>query len=418
MPYESVKGMNDILPPESALWGELQQKARRLFENFGFSEIMTPIVERTDLFTHSIGQTTDIIEKQMYTFEDKKGDSLSLRPEATAPVVRAYLEHRLYDPDPYRKFYYWGPMYRYERMQKGRYRQFYQFGLEVFGAVSPRIDAETIYLVTQFYKDVGVKSFEVQISSIGCQQCRPPYREKLSAYLKPLSSQLCAECQRRLEKNPLRILDCKQGHCRELAAKAPKIIDHLCQPCEDHFEGLKEALHQLNVENVIHPNIVRGLDYYMRTAFEIVSSDLGSQDALGGGGRYDGLVKTLGGADIAGFGFAGGVERLVMVLAKTFTPSIDLYVAALGQKAQAFSYALTNKLRTKGIRTEIDYGDLPLKNQMKKGDRLNARFVLIIGDQEMDAGEAILRNMSTKEQVNIPFGDLQEAIQKRVKPHP
>lgn len=415
MPYENVKGMNDILPPESSLWGELETLARRLFESFGFSEIITPVVERTDLFTHSVGQTTDIIEKQMYTFEDKNGESLSLRPEATAPVVRAYLEHRLYDPDPYRKFYYWGPMYRYERMQKGRYRQFYQFGLEVFGAPSPRIDAETIYLVTQFYKEAGVKSFDVRINSIGCPACRPPYREKLSTYLKPFSSQLCTECQRRLEKNPLRVLDCKQAGCQEIAVKAPRLIDHLCQPCGDHFEGLKEALHQLNVENVIHPNIVRGLDYYTRTAFEIVSSDLGSQDALGGGGRYDGLVKTLGGADIPGFGFAGGIERLVMVLSKTTTLSVDLYVAALGEKALAFSYALTNKIRMQGIRTEIDYGDLPLKNQMKKADRLNARFVLMIGDQEMDAGEAILRNMTTKEQVKIPFGDLRDAIQKRVK---
>lgn len=415
MPYENVKGMNDILPPESSLWGELETLARRLFESFGFSEIITPVVERTDLFTHSVGQTTDIIEKQMYTFEDKNGESLSLRPEATAPVVRAYLEHRLYDPDPYRKFYYWGPMYRYERMQKGRYRQFYQFGLEVFGAPSPRIDAETIYLVTQFYKEAGVKSFEVRINSIGCPACRPPYREKLSTYLKPFSSQLCAECQRRLEKNPLRILDCKQAGCQQISTKAPKLIDHLCQPCGDHFGGLKEALHQLNVENVIHPNIVRGLDYYTRTAFEIVSSDLGSQDALGGGGRYDGLVKTLGGADIPGFGFAGGIERLVMVLSKPVTLSVDLYVAALGEKALAFSYALTNKLRMQGIRTEIDYGDLPLKNQMKKADRLNARFVLMIGDQEMNAGEAMLRNMTTKEQVKIPFGDLRDAIQKRVK---
>ncbi len=407
--------MNDVIPPESSFWGELQLKARRLFESFGFSEIITPVVERTDLFTQSVGQTTDIIEKQMYTFEDKKGERLSLRPEGTAPVVRAYLEHQLYHPDPYKKLYYWGPMYRYERTQKGRYRQFYQFGVEVFGAPSPRIDAETIYMVTQYYKEVGVKSFEVQINSMGCQTCRPPYREMLLSYLRPLSSELCADCQRRLEKNPLRTLDCKEERCRVSTKKAPKIVDHLCQSCKDHFQGLKEALHQLNVENVMNPNIVRGLDYYVRTAFEIVSSDLGSQDALGGGGRYDGLVKALGGADIPAFGFAGGIERLVMVLSRDLSSSIDLYVAALGPKAEAFSFALTNKLRMQGIRTEIDYNDFPLKQQMKKGDRFNARFVLIIGDQEMEAGEAILRNMSTKEQLKIPFGELRQAIPEKVK---
>src|SRR3989338_8429873 len=313
MSYTSVKGMDDIVPPQSFLWADIEKKARHIFESFGFSEILTPVVERTELFTRGVGQTTDIVEKQMYTFLDKNGESLSLRPEGTAPVVRAYIEHQLYHPDPYQKFYYWGPMYRYERMQKGRYRQFYQFGVEVFGAESPRVDAETIFMLRELYDALGIKNFEIQINSLGCKTCRPPFREKLFTFLKSKKSSLCEECQRRLEKNPLRILDCKNERCQGVAGEAPQLTHHLCAECKNHFDGVKVSLNQLNVVFTVNPHIVRGLDYYVKTAFEIVSSGLGAQNALGGGGRYDGLVAELGGPDIPAFGFACGIERLLMM---------------------------------------------------------------------------------------------------------
>src|SRR3989338_4536022 len=408
MSYTSVKGMDDLCPPESYRWAEIEKKAKAIFESFSFSPIVTPAVERTELFTRGIGRATDIVEKQMYTFFDKNGESLSLRPEGTAPVVRAYLEHQLYHPDPYQKFYYWGPMYRYERMQKGRYRQFYQFGVEVFGALSPRVDAETIFMLIQLYQSLGIKNFEVQLNSLGCKTCRPAFREKLLTFLKSKKSSLCEECQRRLEKNPLRILDCKNESCQAVAMKAPSVTDHLCADCKVHFEGVKVSLTQLNVPYVVNPHIVRGLDYYVKTAFEIVSSGLGAQNALGGGGRYDGLVAELGGPDIPAFGFACGIERLLMMLETKEKPksTCDLFIAALGPKAQAFSYGLINKLRVQGVCAEIDYDDRPLKTQMKKADRMNSSFVLIIGDDEMNKGEAVLRNMRTKEQKSIPFEEI------------
>lgn len=417
MSYTSVKGMDDVWPPQSLLWAQVEKKARHLFEAFGFSEIITPVLERTELFTRTVGQTTDIVEKQMYTFLDKNGDSLTLRPEATASVVRAYIEHQLYHPDPYQKFYYWGPMYRYERMQKGRYRQFYQFGVEVLGASSPRIDAETIFMLTELYRMLGVKNFEVQINSLGCKTCRPPFRESLLAFLTSQKSSLCEECQRRLEKNPLRILDCKNETCQSVAKQAPHMTDHVCVECKNHFEAVKVSLNQLNVIFQINFNIVRGLDYYVKTAFEIVSSGLGAQNALGGGGRYDGLVAELGGPDVPAFGFAGGIERLMIALQNQsdVKSTCDLFIAALGPKAQAFSYGLVNKLRLQGVRAEVDYEDRPLKTQMKKADRLKCSFVLIIGEDEMSKGEAVLRNMKTKEQKSIPFDKISEVIRRELQ---
>ncbi len=417
MSYTSVKGMDDIFPPQSFLWAEVEKKTRHLFEAFGFSEIITPVLERTELFSRGVGQTTDIVEKQMYTFLDKNGDSLSLRPEGTASVVRAYIEHQLYHPDPYQKFYYWGPMYRYERMQKGRYRQFYQFGVEVFGAESPRVDAETIFMLTQLYQSLGIKNFEVQLNSLGCKTCRPPFREKLLTFLKSKKSSLCEECGRRLEKNPLRILDCKNEGCQTIAKQAPHMRDSLCTDCKNHFEGVKISLIQLNVTFTVNPNIVRGLDYYVKTAFEIVSSGLGAQNALGGGGRYDDLVAELGGPTVPAFGFACGIERLMMTLEnkEETQTSCDLFIAALGDKAQAFSYGLINKLRVQGVRSEIDYDNRPLKTQLKKADRMNSRYVLMIGDDELSKGEALLRNMTTKEQKSVAFGDILEVVQKELK---
>ncbi|HBQ21526.1 MAG: histidine--tRNA ligase [Deltaproteobacteria bacterium GWA2_38_16] len=416
MSYTSVKGMDDLCPPESYRWAEIEKKAKAIFESFSFSPIVTPAVERTELFSRGIGRATDIVEKQMYTFLDKNGESLSLRPEGTAPVVRAYLEHQLYHPDPYQKFYYWGPMYRYERMQKGRYREFHQFGVEVFGSASYRIDAEIIFMMMHLYRELGVKKFEIQLNSLGCHECRPKYREQLLKELRGQKSALCADCQNRLEKNPLRTFDCKNEGCQKIAQTTlPRMVDHLCEPCKAHFEGVKTALNQLNTPFILNPNIVRGLDYYVRTTFEIVSGDLGAQNALGGGGRYDGLVKELGGKDTPAFGYAGGIERLLLVLENETQPKygVNVFVAALGPKAQAFSYGLIHKLRLKGIKCEIDYDDSSLKAQMKKADRMNSQCVLIIGEDEMNKGEAILRNMSTKEQKTIPFGEILDEFKKK-----
>ncbi|MBI2645692.1 MAG: histidine--tRNA ligase [Deltaproteobacteria bacterium] len=419
MSYTSVKGMDDIVPPQSCLWADIEKKARHIFESFGFYEIKTPVVEKTELFTRGIGTATDIVEKQMYIFTDKNGDSLALRPEGTAPVVRAYIEHQLYHPDPYQKLYYMSPMFRYERMQKGRTRQHMQLGAEVFGASSPRIDAEVIFMLTQFYQAIGIENFKVQINSLGCKACRPGYREKLLAHFRHRISELCEDCKKRLEKNPLRILDCKNEQCQKVAVSAPQMTNHLCAECRAHFEGVKTSLNQLNVTFEVNPNIVRVLDYYVRTTFEIVSSDLGAQSALGGGGRYDGLVAALGGPDVSGIGFGSGIERLIIALEKkvplgSATPQnyVDLFISALGPKAQAFSYGLINKLRLQGVRAEVDYDDHPLKTQMKKADRMNSRFVLIIGEDEMNKGEAILRNMNTKEQKSIPFGDILNEMEK------
>jgi len=414
--YKSLRGMSDLLPPESLLWGRIRRTAQELFENFGFSEILTPVLEKTDLFTRNVGQTTDIVEKQMYTFEDKRGDSISLRPEGTTPVVRAYLENQLYHPDPYKKLYYWAPMYRYERMQKGRYRQHTQVGAEVFGIDHPHIDAETIYMLTQFYDAVGLKSYQVEINSLGCQDCRPKYRVLLLKALRPQIKDLCADCNRRLEKNPMRTFDCKQEGCVEIAATLPLLMDHLCEACSKHFDQVKVSLGQLNLAFTVNPKIVRGLDYYVRTAFEIIGENLGAKNALGGGGRYNGLIKSLGGNDIAGFGFGAGIERLVLALEDEAKPKpeIDLFVAALGGKAQSFSYALVNKLRLQQLSVEIDYEDRPLKKQMQRADRMNAKYVLIIGENEIDKGEAVLRNMTTKVQKDLSIGKLLETVKQEI----
>lgn len=419
MPYTSVKGMNDILPPQSFLWAEIEKIVHPIFKSFGFSPVMTPVVEKSELFSRSIGAACDIVEKQMYVFKDEGDDEfLALRPEGTASVVRAYIEHHLAKENPYRKLYYWGTMYRHEKMQKGRSREFHQFGAEVFGSSSPRTDAETIFMLVSILKALGVKNFEVQLNSLGCKECRPEYRKDLISFFQKKRPELCQDCQKRLEKNPLRILDCKNEGCRKTAKQAPKVLDHLCQGCEEHFKLVQSALTQLKVSFVLNPNIVRGLDYYVRTAFEIISSDLGAQNALGAGGRYDGLVEELGGENIPAFGFAFGVERLALILdnERKFKDVLNLFVAALGEKAQSFSFELVNELRLKGIRTEMDYEDRPLKYQMKKADRLNAAFVLILGDDEFSKGHAILRNMETKEQKSIPLDRLWPILEKEIQP--
>ena len=307
MGITAIRGFNDILTDEVGKWQFVEKTAREVFEGFGFSEIRIPILERTDLFSRGIGEATDIVEKEMYTFTDKGGGSLTLRPEATASMARAYLEHQLYTFDPVAKLYCIGPMFRYERPQKGRYRQFYQIDAEVFGVGNPVVDAEVIVMLIHFLRRVGLEKLEIQINSLGCRDCRPRYRDGLKAYLTKKSFQLCEDCQRRIQTNPLRIFDCKVETCQKAISDAPKVSDFICGECGQHFDKVKEFLSMAGLDYVLNPRMVRGLDYYTRTAFEVVSYDLGSQNAVTGGGRYDNLFQEIGGLDIPGIGFAIGM---------------------------------------------------------------------------------------------------------------
>ncbi len=417
MGITAIRGFNDILPSEIGKWQFVEKTAREVFENFGFAEIRIPILERTELFARGIGEATDIVEKEMYTFMDKGGGSLTLRPEATASMARAYLEHKLYTFDPVAKLYCIGPMFRYERPQKGRYRQFYQIDAEVFGVGNPVVDAEVIVMLVHFLRRVGLEKLELQINSLGCRDCRPRYREGLKAYLKEKSFQLCEDCQRRLQANPLRIFDCKVQTCQEAIADAPKVSDFICVECQSHFGRVKGYLSTAELDYVLNPRMVRGLDYYTRTAFEVVSYDLGAQNAVTGGGRYDNLFQEIGGLDIPGIGFAIGMERLVSLLSKDkdFVLHPHLFIAAPGKGADEGAYRLANQLHLEGIRAEFDYEGKSLKSQMRRADKLKARYVLILGEEELKKGRAVLRNMADQSQEEIPLDNLPETLKRKIR---
>ncbi len=416
MEIKAIRGFNDILPDEIGKWQFVEKIAREIFEGFGFSEIRIPVIERTELFTRGIGEATDIVEKEMYTFTDRSGNSLTLRPEATASMARAYLEHQLYAFDKVAKLYFIGPMFRYERPQKGRYRQFYQIDAEVFGVENPLVDAEVITMLMHFLKEVGLEKLELQINSLGCRNCRPRYRGVLKDYLERRSFKLCEDCQRRLSTNPLRVFDCKTETCQEALGEAPKVIIYLCSQCQDHFEKVKKYLEIAGLHFIINPAMVRGLDYYTRTTFEVISNQLGSQNAVTGGGRYDNLFQEIGGLDIPGIGFAVGMERLVSLLPrdKGARPNLPLFIAALGERAYQEAYQLANRLHLQGVRVELDYGGKSLKSQMRRADKLKARYVLILGEEELKRGKAILRNMETKSQEEISFQDILNTLKKRI----
>jgi histidyl-tRNA synthetase len=353
----------------------------------------------------------------MYTFTDRSGNSLTLRPEATASMARAYLEHQLHTFDPVAKLYCIGPMFRYERPQKGRYRQFYQIDAEVFGVDNPMIDAEVIVMLIHFLEKVGLRKLELQINSLGCRKCRPRYREELKSFLTKKSFQLCEDCQRRLETNPLRIFDCKVESCQKAIEDAPKVVDFIDDECQNHFGKVKEYLETAGLSYILSPRMVRGLDYYTRTAFEVVSYQLGSQNAVTGGGRYDDLFKDIGGLDVPGIGFAIGMERLISLLPKDqeFIQSPQLFVAVLGEENSRKAYELVNQLHREGIRAELDYEGKSLKSQMRRADKLNARYVLILGEEELRKGTAVLRNMKTKSQEEIPMQGILGTLQEKVR---
>jgi len=414
----SVRGFKDILPDESGIWSFVEAKAREIFAAFGFDEIRIPIVEKTELFVRSIGETTDIVEKEMYTFVDRGDESLTLRPEATASVLRAYLEHTLYAADPITRLFAIGPMFRRERPQKGRYRQFNQIDVEFLGLDDPRVDAEIILMLNHFLHSVGVGTANLQINSIGCAECRPAFREALLDFLRDRSHELCADCQRRMETNPLRIFDCKNESCAGIILNAPRILEFICESCAKHFEQMKSALTDFGVSYAVNPKMVRGLDYYTKTTFEVTTAFSGAQNAIAGGGRYDSLVKSLGGPDIPGIGFGIGFERLVSAINNEYVNNnrtVQLFIAALGNEAQKRAYQICNRLRLKGIRADMDYQAKSLKSQMKRADKLRSQYTLLLGDNELAAGQAQLRHMNNGTQETVGLDAVENTILSLMK---
>jgi histidyl-tRNA synthetase len=410
-----IKGFKDILPPETKRWRMLEESAQEVLEGFGFSEIRVPILEKAELFSRSIGEETDIVGKEMYSFEDRSGDVVTMRPEATASIVRAYIEHKMYAADPVAKLYSIGPMFRHERPAKGRYRQFHQINVEVFGISHPMIDAEVMAILMYYLSIVGVKECTLQINSLGCPRCRLPYKETLRAFLGDQLPHLCGDCRRRAEQNPLRTFDCKVPGCRDIMSQAPMVSDYLCTACTDHFAAVRDYLEALKILYETNPRMVRGLDYYTKTAFEVVAGGLGAQNAVAAGGRYDHLVAELGGPDIPGIGFATGMERLLLILPDEPLPRGPLlFIAALGEGPQREAFGLSYKLNQARVKTMIDYEGRSLKAQMRRADKFGARYVLIIGEDELRTGQAILRDMHEGKQEEIPIPSIFEEMVRRM----
>jgi len=412
-----IRGFRDILPGESDRWQVIEDTARAVLSDFGFREIRIPILEKTELFARSIGEDTDIVEKEMYTFEDRKGDLVTLRPEATASIVRSYIQHKLYAGDPFHKLFTTGPMFRRERPQKGRYRQFYQINAEVLGSDSPLIDAQLVFILKILFSKLGVSDTTAHINSLGCPVCRLAFKKALMEYVVGMDVELCADCARRKTKNPLRLLDCKVPSCREAMAQAPDMVAFLCPDCREHFQRFKAALTVLGVAYVPDPRLVRGLDYYTRSTFEIQTHALGAQNAIAGGGRYDGLVKALGGPEIPATGFAIGLDRLAEILKKDDelpTGNPKVFIAAIGRESQEKAFEWVCRLNEKGIPAEMDFGDRGLKAQMKRADKLASRYVIIIGEEELSEKTAVLRDMGEARQEAVPFSMLMQTVIERI----
>jgi histidyl-tRNA synthetase len=403
---KALNGFKDLLPGEVELWQRLEALARDIFARFNFSEIRLPILEKTDLFSRAIGESTDIVEKEMYTFVDKQ---VTMRPEATASLLRAYIEHGLHVQKPVQRLFTIGPMFRHERPQKGRLRQFHQMDAEVLGSANPRVDAEMMAMGAMLLGELGL-SVSLEMNSLGCPVCRPGFRTSLLAFLDDRHQALCDDCKRRSSTNPLRVLDCKNPKCREQVLDAPSLLEHLCADCADHLSGVQEGLEQLGVQYSLNKFMVRGLDYYTRTTFEFITGDLGAQAAVGAGGRYDGLIEQLGGPrGVPGIGFALGMERLVLLLqqkeAELAASGVDLLVAGLGEQSSRYGFGLTHALRTGGMRVVMDLEGRSLKSQMKQAGKLGVPYVLILGENELAEGKAVLRNMATQEQQEILLQD-------------
>jgi len=413
MSFKRSPGTQDILPGAVERWQYVEGKARDICRRYNFREIRTPLFESTELFHRGVGETTDIVEKETYNFVDRGDRKLTLRPEGTAGVMRAYVENKLFGEPDVSKLYYIGPMFRYERAQAGRYRQFNQFGVEAVGAVDPALDAEVIALGYTFYTEVGLKGVRVEINSVGTPSVRAAFREKLLAYLTPKREGLCKDCQSRMERNPLRVLDCKVD--QHQFADAPSILDSLDEECQLHFDKVKEHLNNMGIPYEINHRLVRGLDYYTHTAFEFKAEGIGAIDTVGGGGRYNGLVADIGGPDQPGVGFGLGLERTIMLLEHQETEipelyGLDVYLIALGDAAESEVTKLVYELRSKGLRAERDYQGRKMKAQMKSADRMNARFTAILGDDELANGEITLKEMATSQQRTVKLTELAEAL--------
>jgi histidyl-tRNA synthetase len=396
---KSIRGIHDGLPQEVLRWRRIEQAAREVFGSYGFSEVRLPVLEPTDLFVRSIGEATDIVSKEMYCFIDQGGDSLCLRPEGTAGAVRAYLQAGL-TRSGIQRWFYAGNMFRRERPQKGRLRQFQQIGVEMFGATGPVEDAEMLAMAHRFLDKLGIPELRLEINSLGCAECRPAYRDTLVAYLRHRADQLCETCNERIDKNPMRVLDCKVASCQEALIDAPEMVTHLCPDCDVHFAGLKRSLTALEVPFEVNARIVRGLDYYNRTAFEVVTDKLGAQGTVLAGGRYDGLVEELGGPATPAVGFAMGVERLALLLEEAAMPTPDVAVVALGDAPLAMSLQQASRLREAGYAV-VHCGGGSAKRQFKRADREGARFVVVIGEDEMLAGKVALKDMAKGEQHTV-----------------
>ncbi|MBW1917250.1 MAG: histidine--tRNA ligase [Deltaproteobacteria bacterium] len=414
---KAVRGMKDLLPAEAARWYAIEQQARQVFQCYGFQELRLPLLERTELFARSIGESTDIVEKEMYTFMDRHGDSLTLRPEATASVVRAFIENHLDQGAGVKKYFTIGPMFRYERPQKGRYRQFHQINCEAFGEDAPELDAELILMLMDMLDKFGLGQVRLVVNSLGCPGCRPGFKEELTAFLAHRAGELCPDCQRRVSSNPLRVFDCKSKACQQIVTAAPILLEHLCLECRGHLDRVLELLDSFGVAFEMNPRLVRGLDYYTRTAFEVLTTQLGAQDAVAGGGRYNGLVKALGGPDLPALGFAIGQERLAALITdfrRFAEPHPQLFIAALGAAARSRGFQLLQEFRKLGWAAEMDFTDRSLKAQMTIADRRKADYVLILGDRELAAGQAPLRQMASGDQEIISLDDVVPTLTTQV----
>ena len=416
----AIKGTNDILPEESHNWQFVESKMLETATQFGFKEIRVPVFEHTEVFLRSVGDTTDVVQKEMYTFDDKGGRSITLRPELTAGVIRSSIEKGLVNGALPQKLCYIGGCYRYEKPQAGRLREFHQFGVECVGASAPNADAEVISLAKAVLENIGIKEISLEINSIGCPECRKEYHKALKEYFSKNTDSLCDTCKDRLDRNPMRILDCKSPVCKGIAEKAPVVIDYLCDDCKNHFESVKANLEAMNIDFTVNPKIVRGLDYYTRTVFEFISGDIGAQSTVCGGGRYDGLIGQMGGPETASLGFAMGIERLMMVLKAQNAelpeaPTCDLFIATLGDKATLKASALCKELRDEGYKVQTDICGRGLKAQMKYANKIGAKFTVVLGDNEVDCGKGKLKNMANSSEREINLDEIVEELGEEIR---
>lgn len=414
------KGTKDVLPNQSYKWQYIEQTAREVARVFNIREVRTPVFEHTELFLRGVGETTDVVNKEMYTFEDKGGRSVTLKPEGTAGAVRLFIENGLASTPLPLKTYYITPCFRYERPQAGRLREFHQFGVEVFGSDNAGADAEIIFAASTFLNKLGIKNVELQINSIGCPQCRGEYNKALKNYFAPHLDKMCTTCRTRFENNPLRILDCKEESCKKICANAPKILDYLCEGCKAHFESVKSLLTAQNVKYTVNPDIVRGLDYYTKTVFEFVSTDIGAQGTVCAGGRYDNLVSELGGPSVPAIGFAAGIERLMLLMENTGIAfpqeqKIRIYIAGMDDKSRKKAFEIASGLRACGVSAEVDLAGRSVKSQMKYADKSGAEYVAVIGESELEKGCADIKNMADGSTAAVNFKDFYTYLQKNVK---